>query len=187
MLSAINNQHQPAFQAKLNIKKFKIPNSNEICEKFENLTRRYENDSLDLTSSQISRDDGTFFKNVDFVVNGRDVGFIATLREFKMFCKEHTPDEVAKSLSKVFKFGKLDDIYSKKVTAIHKNLKSAKLALFRSQHRPDSKVSRILVNNSEARINMLEKQLYAEGEKYNEITDKIFGNDPINKIFYSND
>lgn len=187
MLSAINNQHQPAFQAKLNIKKFKIPNSNEICEKFENLTRRYENDSLDLTSSQIFRDDGTFFKNVDFVVNGRDFGFIATLREFKMFCKEHTPDEIAKSLSKIFKFGKLDDIYSKKVTAIHKNLKSAKLTLFRAQNRPDNNVSRVLVNSSQARVNTLEKQLKANREKRNEVIDKIFGNDPINKIFYSND
>lgn len=187
MLSTINNQHQPAFQAKLNFGEIKIPNSKAICEKFEDITKHYKNDTLDITSSIIPREDGSAFKCTNFEINGREIGFIPTLKEFKKLCKKHSPEEVAKSLSKIFKFGKLDDIYSKKVTAIHKNLKSAKLALFRSQHRPDSKLSRVLVNNSEARINMLEKQLYAEGEKYNEITDKIFGDDPINKIFYSND
>ena len=185
MLSAINNQHQPAFQAKLNIKKFKIPNSNEICEKFENLTRRYANDSLDLTASQISRCDGTFFKDVDFVVNGRDVGFIATLREFKMFCKKHTPDEIAKSLSKIFKVGKFGESSNKKRDLIFENLNSARLTLFRAQNRPDNNVSRVLVNSSQARVNTLEKQLKANREKRNEVIDKILGKDPINDISYA--
>ena len=178
MLSAINNQHQPAFQAKLNIKNFKIPNSNEICEKFENLTRRYANDSLDLTASQISRCDGTFFKDVDFVVNGRDVGF-------KMFCKEHTPDEIAKSLSKIFIVGKFGESSNKKRDLIFENLNSARLTLFRAQNRPDNNVSRVLVNSTQARVNTLEKQLKANWEKRNEVIDKILGKDPINDIFYA--
>ena len=114
MLSAISNQHQPAFQAKLNFGEVKIPNSKAICEKFEDLTKHYKNDTLDITSSIIERDDGTSFKNANFEVNGREIGFIPTLKEFKKFCKKHSPEEVAKSLSKVFKFGKHDEVATKK-------------------------------------------------------------------------
>lgn len=187
MLSAISNQHQPAFQAKLNFGEVKIPNSKAICEKFEDLTRHYKNDTLDITSSVIERDDGTSFKNTNFEVNGREVGFVPTLKGFKKFCKEHTPDEVAKSLSKVFKFGKHDEVSLKKIAELYKNLRSVNFAIFKAQSMPGTKMSEFLLNSSSARLSTLEKQAEAERKSYADITNKIFGDDPINRIFYSND
>lgn len=187
MLSAISNQHQPAFQAKLNFGEVKIPNSKAICEKFEDLTKHYKNDTLDITSSIIERDDGTSFKNTNFEVNGRDIGFVPTLREFKRFCRKHTPDEVAKSLSKVFKFGKHDEVATKKIAELYKNLRSVNVALTRAMSMPGTKTSEFLISSSSARLSTLEKQAETESKRYADITDKIFGDDPINKIFYSND
>lgn len=102
-----------------------------------------------------------------------------------MFCKKHTPDEIAKSLSKIFKVGKFGESSNKKRDLIFENLNSARLTLFRAQNRPDNNVSRVLVNSSQARVNTLEKQLKANREKRNEVIDKILSKDPINDIFYA--
>ncbi len=187
MLSAINNQHQPAFQAKLNFGEIKIPNSKAICEKFEDITKHYKNDTLDITSSIIPREEGSAFKCTNFEINGREIGFVPTLKEFKKFCRKHTPDEVAKSLSKVFKFGKHDEVSLKKLAELYKNLRSVNFAMTKAMSMPGTKTSEFLISSSSARLSTLEKQAKAESKRYADITDKIFGDDPINKIFYSND
>lgn len=44
MISAINNQPQPAFQAKLRANLGCIPNGEKIINKFESITQHYKND-----------------------------------------------------------------------------------------------------------------------------------------------
>ena len=96
MLTAINNQQQ-TLGAKLNIKNINMPHKEEISKEFAKITKHYKEDTLDISAELIFRDDGSAFKNTNFACNGTDIGYLPKLKNFKNFCKEHSPKEIAKS------------------------------------------------------------------------------------------
>lgn len=181
MLTAINNQQQ-SFGAKLNIKNINMPHKEEISKEFAKITKHYKKDTLDISAELIFRDDGSAFKNTNFACNGTDIGYLPKLKNFKNFCKKHSPKEIAKSLGRVFKLGKLREKTSKKHSDIHKNMNSVNGLLLKAQFNQGSsnnKVLNNLINNAEARLATLNSQLASTQERHLNVTNKIRGNDQL--------
>lgn len=181
MLTAINNQQQ-SFGAKLNIKNINMPHKEEISKEFAKITKHYKEDTLDISAELIFRDDGSAFKNTNFACNGTDIGYLPKLKNFKNFCKEHSPKEIAKSLGRVFKLGKLTEKTSKKRSDIHKNMNSVNGLLLKAQFNQGSsnnKVLNNLINNAEARLATLKSQLASTQKHHLNVTNKIRGNDQL--------
>ncbi len=181
MLTAINNQQQ-SFGAKLNIKNINIPHKEEISKEFAAITKHYKEDTLDVSAELIFRDDDSTFKNTNFACNGKDMGFLTELKDFKNFCKDRSPKEIAKSLGRVFKLGKLGEKTSKERSNIHKNMSSVNGLLIKAQFNQGSSNSKVLnniISNAEARLATLKTQLAATQERHLNLTNKIKGNDEL--------
>lgn len=187
MLTAINNTQQPSFQAKLDLKGIKLNDKQKICERFEAITQHYKSDVLEIEPQVIERADGSTFKNTNFACNGKNIGFMVHIKEFKDFCKQHTPEEIAKSLSKIFKAGKQNEVHRAKMTELQKGKERVLTNLNRAQYMPNSKTSESLMARSLARLEDIEQQTTSEQTKHNIITEKILKDDPINENFYLED
>ena len=187
MITAINNTQQPSFQAKLELKGIKLRDQQKICERFEAITQHYKSDVLEVAPQVIEKADGSTFKNTNFACNGRNVGFMIYLKEFIDFCKQHTTEEIAKSLSKIFKAAKQNEVHGAKMTELQKGKERALTNLNRAEYMPNSKISESLTARSLARLENIEQQTASEQTKHNTITEKILKDDPINENFYLED
>lgn len=160
MLSSVNNQQQPAFQAKLKTSWTKMPEADKIAKKFEEATQHYKDDIFEIVADKVEKGDtGKTFKCASFLTNGKEVGFMDTFGEFKTFCREHSPEEVAKSLAKVFKVGKLSEKNSQKASEIHRNLNSANLTLFRAENGASTSTNQVIADRAKQRIADLKQEL----------------------------
>lgn len=185
MISAINNQPQPAFQAKLRANLGCIPNGEKIINKFESITQHYKNDVFEVATPAIEiGDTGKTFKGAIFLTNGEDTGYMLNFGDFKRFCKTHTPEQVAKSLAKVFKIGKLAEKTNKQIAEIDRNLKSANLTLFRAQTGTPTHTNQTLANNSQQRIATLKEKLADLNAKQLATEQRIIKDDPIEKDYW---
>lgn len=180
MISAINNQQQPAFQAKLKTSWTKMPEADKIAKKFEEATQHYKDDVFEIVADKVEKGDtGKTFKCASFLMNGTEVGFMNTFGEFKTFCREHTPEQVAKSLAKVFKVGKLTEKSNAQASAIHRNLRSANLTLFRAENGAQTRANQALADNAHKRIGALKGDLADLQDKRIATKENILKNDPI--------
>lgn len=180
MISAINNQQQPAFQAKLKTSWTKMPEADKIAKKFEEATQHYKDDIFEIVADKVEKGDtGKTFKCASFLTNGTEVGFMNTFGEFKTFCREHTPEQVAKSLAKVFKVGKLTEKSNAQASAIHRNLRSANLTLFRAENGAQTRANQALADNAHKRIGALKGDLADLQDKRIATKENILKNDPI--------
>ena len=180
MISAINNQQLPAFQAKLKTSWTKMPEADKIAKKFEEATQHYKDDIFEIVADKVEKGDtGKTFKCASFLTNGTEVGFMNTFGDFKNFCREHTPEQVAKSLAKVFKVGKLTEKTNAQASAIHKNLRSANLTLFRAENGAQTRANQVLADNAHKRIGALKGDLADLQDKRIATKENILKNDPI--------
>ncbi len=190
MLTAINNSQQPSFQAKLNFKNINIPQKEEICKEFSNITKRYKSDVLDVSAEIIPRDDGTFFRNAEFNCNGGNVGYFPTLNEFRKFCKDRSPKEIAKSLARVLKLGKLYEKTEDKFSKIEENMTSVKMVFFKletGQLSKSPKVQYNILNRLRGRLTKLNEKTTSTFTNLVTTRNKIIGNDPLlNKMEQTN-
>lgn len=190
MLTTINNQQHLSFQAKLNFKNIDIPKKGEICKEFSNITKRYKSDVLDVSAEIIPRDDGTFFRNAEFNCNGGNVGYFPTLSEFRKFCKDRSPKEIAKSLARVLKLGKLYEKTEDKFSKIEKNTTSVKMAFFKlktGQLSKNPKVQYNILNRLRGRLTKLNEKTTSTFTNLVTTRNKIIGNDPLlNKMEQTN-
>ena len=185
MISAINNQPQPAFQAKLKTSWTKMPDAEKVAKKFEEATRHYKDDVFEIVADKVEKgDSGKTFKCASFLTNGTEIGFMNTFGDFKNFCREHTPEQVAKSLAKVFKIGKLAEKTNKQTAEIDRNLKSANLTLFRAQTGTPTRTNQTLANNSQQRIATLKEKLADLNAKQQATEQRILKDDPIEKDYW---
>lgn len=190
MLTTINNQQHLSFQAKLNFKNIDIPKKGEICKEFSNITKRYKSDVLDVSAEIIPRDDGTFFRNAEFNCNGGNVGYFPTLSEFRNFCKDRSPKEIAKSLARVLKLGKLYEKTEDKFSKIEKNMTSVKMSFFKlktGQLSKNPKVQYNILNRLRGRLTKLNEKTTSTFTNLVTTRNKIIGNDPLlNKMEQTN-
>ena len=162
-----------------------MPNRESVAKKFESITQHYKNDVFEVATPFIERGDtGETFKGAIFLTNGEDTGFMNCFRYFKRFCKTHTPDQVAKSLAKIFKIGKLAEKTNKQTAQIHKNLRSANLTLFRAENGVQTRTNQALVNNSQQRIATLKGELADLNAKQLATEETILKDDPIEKEYW---
>lgn len=187
MITAIDNAQQPSFQAKLKINGVKLPESDKISKKFESITQHYKNDVFEVVDDIVECENGSSFKNTTFISNGNEIGYISTLKEFKDFCKAHTPEQIAKSLAIIFKAGKLTEKTNAKTNTISKNIRSATETLYRAKNGQPNKVNNALIENTQKRIKFLIKAFEKSKAEKAETNVKIFGNDPIKAHFESLD
>ena len=180
MISAINNQAQPAFQAKLKTSWTKMPEADKIAKKFEEATQHYKDDVFEIVADKVEKGDtGKTFKCASFLTNGTEIGFMNTFGEFKTFCREHTPEQVAKSLAKVFKVGKLTEKSNAQAATINRNLKSANLTLFRAENGAPTRANQALADNAQNRIGTLKRELVDLQDKRIATKENILKDDPI--------
>ena len=180
MISAINNQPQPAFQAKLKTSWTKMPDAEKVAKKFEEATQHYKDDVFEVVADKVRNDfTGKDFKCASFLTNGTEVAFMNTFGEFKTFCREHTPEQVAKSLAKVFKVGKLTEKSNAQAASIHRNLESANLTLFRAENGAPTRANQALADNAHNRIGTLKGQLADLQDKRIATRENILKDDPI--------
>lgn len=187
MITGINNNQQPSFQAKLKINGVKLPEADKISKKFESITQHYKNDIFEVVDDIVECGNGSSFKNATFINNGNEIGYMSTFKEFKDFCKAHTPEQIAKSLAIVFKAGKLVEKSNAKTNAISRNIKSATGTLYRAKNGQPNKVNNALIENTQNRINTLKEAFKKFKTQKAETSAKIFGNDPIKAHFESLD
>lgn len=186
MLSITNNQ-QPTFQAKLKTNWTKMPEMETVAKRFEEITHDYKHDVFDVVSEKIEKGDThKTFRCTSFFINGERAGFINTFGEFKLFCREHSPEHVAKTLAKFFKVGKLTEKASKQTSGIYKNLKSASLTLFRAENGPKTRINQVIAENASKRIATLKKELADIESKRSATQNKILKDEPINFYEESN-
>lgn len=160
MISAINNQQQPTFQAKLKTSWTKMPEADKIAKKFEEATQHYKDDIFEIVADKVEKGDtGKTFKCASFLTNGTEVGFMNTFGDFKTFCREHTPEQVAKSLAKVFKVGKLTEKTNAQAATVNRNLKSTNLTLFRAENGAPTRTNQVIADNAQNRIGTLKREL----------------------------
>lgn len=180
MLSKINNQSQPAFQAKLKVNWANMPNGESIAKNFESITQHYKNDVFEVATPFIEKGDtGETFKGAIFLTNGQEIGFMNSFREFKKFCRTHSPEQVAKSLAKAFKVGKVTEKANKQAAKIHQNLRSANSTLFRAETGAQTRTNQTLINNSQERIATLKEELADLNAKQLATKQNILKDDPI--------
>ena len=185
MITKVNNQQQPAFTAKLNIQNIRMNKTKlaEISNHFESMTQHYTDDVLDITSDVIKREDGSTFKNANFALNGKDIGFMSTIKDFHSFCRTHTPKEIAKSFTRVLKQGKLNEKTDKKLTKINTKLKNINLAFFHANRRPNTQVTSKMEAIQSERLNSLKQQKIDIVNKHNANSQKIWQNDSLEIYF----
>ena len=102
-----------------------------------------------------------------------------TFGEFKTFCREHSPEEVAKSLAKVFKVGKLSEKNSQKASEIHRNLNSANLTLFRAENGASTSANQVIADRAKQRIADLKQELVDLHNKQAETEKAILKDDTL--------
>ena len=183
MISAINNNNQPAFQAKLNIQGMRLPEADKINKQFESITQHYKNGVLNVIDDVIERGDGTSFKNASFISDGYEAGYMATFKEFKKFCKENTPEQIAKSLARIFKAGKFTEKINNQIQQVNRNIKSATGMLYKAQNGHTNKVNTSLIENAQGRIKTLQETLTQLREKRLSTQTQILSNDPVQSHF----
>ena len=189
MLTAVN-EYQTSFQAKLNFRNIDIPKKGEICKEFSDITKRYKNDVLDVSAEIVPRGDGTFFRNTEFNYNGENIGYLPNLSEFKEFCKDRSPKEIAKSLVRVLKLGKLYEKTENKFSNIRKNMTSVKMTLFKlktGQLTKNPKVQYNIYNKLKGRLAKINEQTFSTLRSLFLTEKKIVGNDALlNKMEQTN-
>ena len=183
MISVINNNNQPAFQAKLKISGIKLPEADKINKQFEASTQHYKNGVLEVVADVIDRGDGTSFKNASFVSDGYEAGYMATFKEFKKFCKENTPEQIAKSLARIFKAGKFTEKINTQILQVNRNIKSATGMLYKAKNGRPNKVNSSLIENAQGRIKTLQETLTQLSEKRLSTQTQILNNDPVQSHF----
>lgn len=175
---------QPAFQANVKLKGFKFNDTEKfkaVQEIFSKKTQHYSDDVLEISTRAVEGDNGRIFYSADYAVNGQDVASTTYVSDLKDLFNNSSAKDFAKTLSKIFKVGKLEDLQLSKLMTINKNLRSAwanrELNSFKlANAKPESANAlhfKKLMDNNAKRVDALEAQKAAVKEKYSEITDKI--------------
>ena len=187
--------YSPSFQANLRIKGLNFKDKKKleaVKDIFAKKTQHYASDTFTLKGVKYQNDKGQFYHSIDFVCNGNGTCFALT-GTFKKFFENNSAEDVAKSLVRVFKKGKADDVFSKKFNIINKNLQrtyagsllneeKASLASLRG-HEALANRYRFLSESNEKRSNTLLAQRESLKEYFDTIIEKIKDN-PISNVVY---
>ncbi len=177
------NAAQPAFTAnfvsngiKLNPKKLEA-----VQEKFSKLTQQYKNDTLTVSPKVIlgtkeDGDAGRSFHIADFMVGDENPASIIYLRDFKEWFNIGSVDEIAKSLTRIFKSGKFNSKQQPKVSGMKKELehvqKSAASNLKKAEV-TQKPIYQVLADKNNARAESLKKEIRSTEDYNSEIIDRI--------------
>ena len=127
---------------------------------------------------------------VKYACNGENVGYLPKLSEFKEFCKDRSPKEIAKSLVRVLKLGKLYEKTENKFSNIRKNMTSVKMTLFKlktGQLTKNPKVQYNIYNKLKGRLAKINEQTFSTLRSLFLTEKKIVGNDALlNKMEQTN-
>lgn len=190
----VNYSYSPAFQAQLKVKGLDLDAKKlqQVCEIVENKSQHYAGDVVDLSEMAVQRDDGSFFSSTNFALNGKDVG-VAVTKDFKEFFENNPVNDVAKTLLRVFKKGKANEIFENHMRFIKRNIKSAMCGELQSvtkfkatATRKDFQKAQIQENlllSYRSRINNLREQRKNLENLHDEISEKIIDT-PISSIMY---
>ena len=108
MINKLNNSNCPSFQANLKVSGLNLGSAKKLKEVerlFAEKTRHYADDVLEISHLKNQNDLGRFFHTAEFDLNGKNVAS-KILGGLKDFCKENSPEDVAKGLVRIFKYGK---------------------------------------------------------------------------------
>ena len=186
---------QPAFQANIKLKGFKFNDAEKfkaVQEIFSKKTQHYTDDVLEISSRAVEGDNGRVFYSADYAVNGQDLASTTYVSDLKDLFNNSSANDFAKTLSKIFKVGKVEELQLSKLITINKNLRSAwanrELNSFKLVNaKPESaRVFRFqkLMDNNAKRIEVLEAQKAAIKEKYSEISNKIKGSSDLDIVSF---
>lgn len=173
------NTSTPAFTANLTTKGIKLGKKklNAVQAKFAQLTQHYKNDTFTLERNVVRRDNGQIFHSVDYNMDDLTVGWCSNLGEFKNWFNETPVDEIAKTLSRIFKAGKFKEIRTSKESSLIKNRMSAysnsELNKIKAERNNNDKIYQSLADSQAKRAAKLSEELKTYKEKADKIENKI--------------
>ena len=192
-MNTIDTSYSPSFQANLRIKglKFKDTKKLEAVKKlFEEKTQHYGTDIFTLKGYRFQGDKGQFLHATDYVLNGENISFSLT-HSLKDFFENNSAKDIAKSLVRVFKKGKANEVFNKKLNAINKNIQRTYAGNLLNEEKSHMAAKRGNINlaniyrtlslSNERRSNTLLAQRKALQAEYDRVSQKITDN-PISKI-----
>lgn len=175
------NTVQPAFTAnlvtngiKLNPQKLKA-----VQERFSKLTQHYKDDTLTISARIIKGDDiigGQSLHVADFNTANDNPASIADFKDFKKWFEVGSVEEIAKSLTRVFKSGKFYETQEPKIEGMKKLLNHVQLAASvnankaQASHKP---VYTVLAAKNLAKAEALKKDIQKAQEHTYDILERI--------------